>query len=387
MDIINPKMIGDINKSKIIELIKRQPISRAEIADLLNISRPAVTKNVNALIESGLVKEGKTDDSPSGRKPLLLEFNASFAYVMGINIRSRNVQIVLADLTGNIIDKDDLKITDKNNSITLYNQICRSITEITERKNIRLEDIYSVGISSPGIKDPKTGGHLLNPFLKDWDKVKLVERLKKDLNLECLEYNDVDMSAMGERLTGKGKDCGSFVYIKLWDGFAARYMLDGHIFRGVNNAAGEIGFMLLGEEFMQDEIEASGKLEKMLSNSGVSELYSKLSGHKGETGIREIIKLSRNSDEAAIEIVNGLIRYAAMIIVNITSILDPEMVILGGDLINLDEEHIERIKNLVSRNFPFTPKIEKSELADESEIIGCISVALENAGRKLQLLW
>ncbi len=387
MDIINPKMIGDINKSKIIELIKNQPISRAEIADVLKISRPAVTKNVNALIESGLVKEGKTDDSPSGRKPLLLEFNTSFAYVMGINIRSKTVQIVLADLTGNIIDKDDLKITDNNNSINLYNQICNSIAKITDRNNILLKDIYSVGISSPGIKDPKTGGHLLNPFQKDWDKINLVEMLMKDMNLECLEYNDVDMSAMGERLTGKGKNCSSFVYIKLWDGFAARYMMNGQIFRGVNNAAGEIGFMLLGEEFLQDEIEATGKLEKMIVNSGVSELYSKLSGRTDEIGIKEIIRLSKNSDKAAIEIVKRLIRYAAMIIVNITSILDPEMVILGGDLIYLDKEYIEEITKLINKNFPFTPRIEKSELADESEIIGCISVALENANKKLQLLW
>lgn len=387
MEVINPKMIGDINKSKIIELIKKQPISRAEIANVLNISRPAVTKNVNALIELGIVREGKTDDAPYGRKPQLLEFNASFAYVMGINIMSKTVQIVLADLTGKIIDKEDLMISDKNDSIALYNQICRSITQIVNRRNIRLEDIYSVGISSPGIQDPKTGGHLLNPFLNGWDQLNLVEMFKNDLNLDCSEYNDVDMSAMGERLKGKGKDCSNFVYIKLWDGFAARYMMDGQIYRGVNNAAGEIGFMLLGEEFIQDKIEASGKLEKMVGNAGISELYTQLSGNEGERDIKEILRLSKSSDKTAIEIVNKLIVYVSMAIVNIASVLDPEMVILGGDLINLDDEHIDRITNLVSRNFPFTPRIVKSELAEKSEIIGCISVALENASKKLQLLW
>lgn len=387
MEITNPKMIGDINKSKIIDLIKRQPISRAEIADILNISRPAVTKNVNALLEIGLVREGRTNHAPSGRKPQLLEFNTSFAYVMGINIRSKTVQIVLADLKGSIIDKEELKISDRNNALALYNQICHSIKQIINQRNIRLEDIYSVGISSPGIKDPKTGGHLLNPFLKDWDKMNLVEMLKQDLNLDCLEYNDVDMSAMGERLAGKGTDCNSFVYIKLWDGFASRYMMDGRIYRGVNHAAGEIGFMLLGQEFLQDKIDATGKLEKMIINSGLSELYNKLSGQTGERDIGEIIKFSKTDDKAAIEIVDKLIQYAAMIIVNIASVLDPEMIILGGDLVNLEQEHMERISNLVSNNFPFKPKIEKSQLGDESEIIGCISVALENASKKLQLLW
>jgi predicted NBD/HSP70 family sugar kinase len=394
MEIINPKMIGDINKSKIIELIKSCPISRSEIADLLNISRPAVTKNVNALLETGIIREGETDDSLAGRKPLLLEFNNSFGYVMGINIRSKTIQIVLGDLTGRKIDDDKLAIADKNNALTVYKQICKSISSIAERNGMELKDVFTVGISSPGIKDPNTGGHLLNPFIKNWEKINLVDMLKRDLNLECFEFNDVDMSTMGERLSGKGKNCSSFVYIKLWDGFASRYMSNSQIHRGLNNAAGEIGFMLLGEEFLQEGIGTSGKLENMMINSGVADLYKKLSENsitdideKSEFGIKEIIGLSKNGDTAAIEVVKKLIKYTAMTIVNITSILDPELIILGGDLVNVDDNYISEMTEIISNNFPFTPRIEKSELGGDSEVIGCISVALEEANKKLQLLW
>jgi len=393
MDILRPKMIGDINKSKILELVKNRSTSRAEMADILNISRPAVTKNVNTLIEVGLIKEGRLEDSESGRKPLLLEFNKTFGYVLGINVRSKIIQIVLADLMGNILDKEIIDIGN-NDSFEVYEQIKKSIIHLIDRKEIKLEEVLSVGISSPGINDLKSGGYVLNPFIKHWNRLNLVKKLKADLDLDSVVFNDVDISVMGERLKGNAKECNDFAYLKLWDGFAARYIIGGRMHHGVNNAAGEIGFMVLDEKFLQKQLNTTGKLESIITNSGISDMYKQYASQKNicvndkdEFDIKEIIKLKENGNAAADITINKLITYISMVIINICTVIDPELIILGGDLINVDDVFIDNIVKTINNNFPFPPKIVRAALGEESEIIGCISVALEEANKKLQMLW
>lgn len=394
MRVSNPKMIGDHNKLEIMELIKKSPISRAEIAKILKISKPAVTKNVNVLINIGLIKEGKTDDSLMGRKALLLEYIFTFAYVLGINIGSKNLQVTLADLGGNIIEMEVSKIKNRENPEDVYNQIIDSIKNILNKKNLKHQDIIFVGISSPGIRNAKTGGYEFNPFIKYWDKLDLVKLLKNDLNLDCVVFNDVDMSMMGERLKGTGINYNNIAYLKLWDGFAARLLINGQIYSGINNAAGEIGFMMLGENYIKDKSDETGYLEKLISNEGVSNLYKELSllsgvdfaGYK-ELTIKSIVKLANKKDLIAIKVLDKLTKYLAMVIINIVAVVNPEIVILGGDLTNVNDTFMDNMHKILNNNFPYKTNVVRGSLGENSEIVGCISVALKEANGKLRLLW
>lgn len=394
MRIANSKMIGDHNKLEIMELIKRSPISRAEISKILKISKPAVTKNVNVLMSVGLIKEGKTDDSPMGRKALLLEYNYTFAYILGINIGSKNLQINLADLGGNIIDMEISKIKNNENAEDVYNQIVDSMKSVINKKNLKLQNILSVAISSPGIRNPETGGYEFNPFIKNWDKLDLPKLLKNDLNLDCVVFNDVDMSIMGERLKGIGVNYNNLAYLKLWDGFAARLIINGQIYRGINNAAGEIGFMMLGENYIQDKSDETGYLEKLISNEGVSNLYKELSISNGvdsaedkELTIKSIVELANKKDLIAIKVLKKLTKYLVMVIINIVVVVNPEIVILGGDLTNVNDAFMDNIHEILSNNFPYKINVVRGSLGENSEIVGCIFVALKEANEKLKLLW
>lgn len=394
MKVLNPKMIGDLNKLEIMEIIKKSPISRAEISKILKISKPAVTRNVNVLLNVGLIKEGQIDDSPMGRKALLLEYNYTFAYILGVNIGSKKLQIALADLGGNIIELEVFDIKNKENPEDVYNQIVDSIKYIINKKDLMIENILSVGVSSPGIRNPETGGYELNPFIKSWDKLNLDKLLKIDLNLDCIVFNDVDMSIMGERLKGMGVNYNNIAYLKLWDGFAARLIINGQIYRGINNAAGEIGFMMLGENYIQNKPDVTGYLEKLISNGGVSNMYRELSlsndvnvTENRELSIKQIVNLANKKDFIAIKVLDNLTKCLAMVIINIVSVVNPEIVILGGDLTNVSDAFMDNIHEILNNNFPYKTNVVRGSLGDNSEIVGCISVALKEANEKMRLLW
>lgn len=394
VDATNPKMIGDANKQRIIDLIRENKISRAEIADTLNISRPAVTKNVNALLRAGIVVEGKLDDSPIGRKPLLLEFNKDFKYVMGINIRSKHVEVALADLYGTILDKELFSIASKDNPEIVYKQILESIVRITDKKNVNISDILSVGISSPGIRSFKTGGYVLNPFIKHWDRLDMTKMFREDLGIDCIISNDVEMSILGEKRKGICKDYNNIAYLKLWDGFAARFMINGQIIYGKDYAAGEIGFMTLGEDYLQNDIDVSGHLEKTIINSGISKAYKEIKTTCGfsidmdkEYTIKELFRLKEEGDCAAKAVIINLVNTISMVIINISTVLNPEIVVLGGDLVDISDLFIDEVYKIVKNNFPFPPKIVRGKIGRDSEIAGCISAALYEADKKIQELW
>ncbi len=104
MKALNPTDIGDQNKLSILKIIKENDgISRQEISKRLNLSAPAVSKNIAALLETKIIREAGTDETSMGRKPIQLKYNGSIMYVISIEMMPQAVRGGIADLYGNEI--------------------------------------------------------------------------------------------------------------------------------------------------------------------------------------------------------------------------------------------------------------------------------------------
>ena len=95
-------LLRKVNESAILELIREQgPISRSDLARLLHLSPPTITRIVNPLIEAGLVLEGDPGDSKGGRRPILLTFNSRASLIVGVYV-GQNLVGALADLISDL---------------------------------------------------------------------------------------------------------------------------------------------------------------------------------------------------------------------------------------------------------------------------------------------
>ena len=104
MKIYNPTDIGDRNKLSILRLIKENDgISRQEISRRLHLSAPAVSNNVSALIENGIVYENGCDDTSLGRKPKQLSYKGDLYYVISVELMPQKVRGGIADMYGDIL--------------------------------------------------------------------------------------------------------------------------------------------------------------------------------------------------------------------------------------------------------------------------------------------
>ena len=338
MKIYNPTDIGDRNKLMILRLIKvYDGISRQEISKRMHLSAPAVSNNVAALIENGIVYENGCDDTSLGRKPRQLSYKGDLYYVISVELMPKKVRAGIADLYGEVQQWTEKEIIVENGVDEVLGQLDSAIDDLKE--------------------------HILQKY-----------------NVEAIIVNDVELALIGERERGVGKKQTNIVYIKYGEGFAARAIVDGYLLKGNNMAAGELGYYLESLEEMTDEFVCPGRFEKKVCQNIFSECGEK-------NGLSDLILRAEQGDEAADAIVKKIIRKIAVVIANTVLMLNSEMVILGGDSEIFTEENIVEIKKILERVCPFVPEVVTSKLGADAPIIGGIKVALDYAEEQIIMLW
>lgn len=190
------------------------------------------------------------------------------------------------------------------------------------------------GVGINGIIDPgrgvwkKTGSRDI--------EVEVVSCIERELGIECFIDNDVKCTVIAENLFGAGKGCRDMIYINLGTGLAAGIIAGGKLIRGSDDFAGEVGFMnFAGDEGIRIEMMASGmgmayQVESLLSRYPNSVLKEKAA--LGVTG-RDIFEAAERRDGLAEKILEDMVKITGLLISNLTCVLSPEIVVLGGGMI------------------------------------------------------
>lgn len=227
-----------ITKSKIINyIINNQTTSKVELSKNLNLSMPTVLSNVNELITNGIVVEAGEYESTGGRKAKRIRVNPSYRYAVGLMITANHVGLALVNFKYEAEKTQRIKL--KFSPDTSY---CLKISEITKNFLHDIEDpakILGVGISIPGIinheKHMIVKSHALQ--LENYSLSFLEQAIPFPVYFE----NDANAAMMAEE-PNKYKDA---IYLSLNNTLGGAFCIDGKLFQGRNQKAGEFGHMIL----------------------------------------------------------------------------------------------------------------------------------------------
>ncbi len=198
---------------------------------------------------------------------------------------------------------------------------------------------------------------VIDPIKGIWKKQEETDRevpvaafVEKELGVVCHVDNDVKSAVIAENVFGAGKGCRDMVYINLGTGLAAGIIANGKLIRGTDGFAGEIGFMNLTDgKGPRMELKASGMgmchQARLLSDRYPDSALRGMPG--GTVRGQDIFELAEEGDELAAHIIDEMIRMVGLTISNLTCVLSPEVVILGGGLIT-QERLLEGIIGAVS---------------------------------------
>ena len=385
-----PKQIGDYNKNQMLSLLReRGPTSRVELAKLMGISQTAISRSTSRLLENGIIRECEAKDSVMGRKPVPVELCGDFCHVLAADIVGGTIRTAIADFLGVIVDYHEEHIVKDKGANAVMDQVLRVLRNIIAGTSIPREKIWGITIGTPGIFDPGSGKSRFTFFMDKWDDIDIRSMIYEALSIDTLIENDVNLDVLGESWKGVGKDYENILYVKLGQGLASRVVLGGNLLRGEHNMAGEIGYMMPGFSGAKgrSSLNEISNYEHMLCNSSASRRYGELTGGKSVETISDLCAMSNNGDKAAGKVMDNLLDQFSVVLSNSITVLDPQVVILGGDACNFGEKEITHLKRRISQFFPITLNIIPSLLKKQACLYGAIKMSLDRVETRITDIW
>ncbi len=357
-----------INLAAVLDLIRREtPISRTAIAEKLDLSLPTVMRIVDELVEEELVVAANGSEWSGGRPRSLLSFNGASNVVIGVDLGGTKMFGAVSDLSGHILNEIAFEQHETTGEDS-YLQIVSLIENLLECFDRNTKKIRGIGVGAPGVTFHKEGIVTWAPSL-NWRDYPLKAKLVQDFGLPVIVDNDVNLAVLGELWFGIDADVQNVVLITIGTGIGAGLVIDGTLYRGSHEASGEVGYFLLGREFLGKRYDGFGAFESIASGTGIAERARHI---LADVTAEQVFEAARQGHAWAQTIVDETVDYLAMAIANISTLLDPEMIILGGGVANSADVIVDPIRRRIEGTIPIQPQLAVSRLGRKAVVMGTI---------------
>lgn len=264
----------------------------------------------------------------------------SLNYIVGVDIGGTNIRAALLDEERNILEKVKIKNEVEKGPEYNLNKIIYHINENWISKGIR-----GIGVGCPGPLNIKTGTILKAPNLRGWDNFNVKKYLEENTSLKTEVNNDANVAGLAEAMVGVAKKAESVFYITVSTGVGGALIINNKIINGANSFAGEICNLIINEDKYSHSGLVQGGLEGQCSGPNISRIASERLGTVIDTP--EVFELYKENNKVVIDIVNELCENLSKGISNIISVVDPEVIVLGGSVILFNKNLIELIKEKI----------------------------------------
>lgn len=366
------------NKIMILNVIRnKRPISRADIAKITSMSPTSVGRIVGELEGIGLIRETELFSNGVGRKAMLLDIDAKSVLNIGVYLNRDVTRIGIVDFDGNIIKDETIKYSTSGIAPEIViDNIADYIEKIINESNVDIEKINGIGIGMPGIIDFKHGKVIFSAQL-GWKDIDVASRITKKLNIRTTIDNTVKLKALAESSQKAFEGSHRIALMSFGSGVGSALVIDGEIFRGNKNVAGEIGHTTVEPNGMLCECGRRGCLQTYIADSALIQEARKVSD---VSSVRDIFDAANRKEDWAINILDMTATYISIAINNVLCMYNPDTVILGGRLIESNPEIVDLINKKCEKYIwdPFkgTFKIVYSKLKNDAVIIGAADLAL-----------
>jgi predicted NBD/HSP70 family sugar kinase len=359
-----------------------RPASRTDLALRTGLSKPTVAAALRTFQEVGLVREFGRTTGRRGPSASLYDLVPGKVLVLGIDIGARYLRWVLADLDGESVDEDTVRL-----DRPLAADVLECVREIGRR--VAESGVELAVVGSPGVVDPASGRIGAAPNIVGWEGLSAEAVLSDALALPVRVENDVNLAALGEQAAGAGRAVDSFAYLNVGSGLGAGIVLHGQLHRGARGAAGEVGFLPVGEDpFGASRGLHGGAMEARLSSQGLVETAERLAETTPTSvtrpfDVRALFDAARTGDALGRAVVGQAARELAICVAGVTSVVDLELVLLGGGIGASDELLLPDVRSAVAELIPTPPQIERASLGERAVLTGAVAVAVGAARQTL----
>ncbi|MFJ4777536.1 ROK family transcriptional regulator [Streptomyces sp. NPDC088762] len=366
----DPSLLRRINSAVVLRALRAaEAPTLTDLTRVTGLSRPTVEGVVEGLIGTGLVVEAEAEEGArrQGRPARRFRFRAEAGHLLGIEIGSHRIAVLLSGLDGRVIGAGTKDVAESASADERLERVRAAVADLLRRAGVPRDSLRAVGVGSPGIVEAD-GTVRLGTALPGWTGLPLGERLRRSFRCPVRVENDANAAAVAEHWKGAARDTDDIVFVMAGLSPGAGSLIGGRLHRGFGGAAGEIGALhLLGRDVTP---------EKLLSTTG--EPLHPLD----EPAVAEVFAKAKRGDERAVAAVERFLQRLVHDVAALVLAMDPELVVVGGWAAGLDGV-LDPLRRELERYCLRPPRVALSLLGEAAVATGALRLAMDHVEEEL----
>jgi glucokinase-like ROK family protein len=378
------RSLRELNRGRVIDALRgRGTASRAEIARATGLSRSTVSSIVSDLLEAGIVAEqddatGVAHGDQGGRPPVLLSLEKSAGVALGVDFGHTHLRVAVSDLSHEVLAEAARNIDVDHSAAEGLDAAADLVDDVLKRAGAQRKQVLGVGMGVPGPINRATGAVGSSAILPSWVGVDAAAEMTKRLRMPVHVENDANLGALAEYVWGSGKGFSDLIYIKLSSGVGAGLLLGGRLYHGTGGTAGEIGHIPVQNGTAICRCGNRGCLETVASARAIAEQVGVSRGEPVST--KELLELAANGDPAAGRLIGEAGRQIGVALAGLCNLVNPDCVIVGGDLSAtgglITEPILESIRRYAITSAADQVTVVAGVLGERAELLGALALIL-----------
>lgn len=328
-------------------IVSNKSLSRANLERLAGVSRATVVQRLGQLFAANLVLEADETEPSGGRPSKLLKLNEDFALTIAADIGESLTRVAVTNLSPRILAETTFATELEKSPESVLTKIMASGSQLLAQVDRPQSHVLGIGLSLPSPVDYENRRVFGPSVMLGWDDFDIRGWFWKQVRIEAFADNDVNLMALAEhRNFWPGED--NFFFIKAGTGIGSGIISKGEMFRGGQGTAGDIGHIQL--DLPHPPLCRCGKL-------GCLEAYAagwaiardlRAAGFAANNA-RDVIGLVQRNTPQAIQLVRSAGRGIGEVAASVVSILNPNLIVIGGTLAHAEEHLFAGIRERVNQ--------------------------------------
>lgn len=385
---VRPSILRKLNERRVLNAFRMgKTVSRTDIQRSLKLTMPTVSKIVDELIERGWVTEVGVAESTLGRPAKMLEINLRPTVAIGVHLGLSYVRIACVNLLGEVLHEcqtpaDEVRVTE---------HLLAYIEQTIARFDVSMDGVMGIGMAAPGSRNPhpalpQRAREIDKHSNHHWHGLGLDSAVSARFGVPVWMDNDANAAALGEMWFGAGRNANHLIFVFSDEGLGAGIGINGSIYRGENNVAGEFSHMI---------VDVNGKSEcecgrrGCMSNKGhVAALRSALAdAGLPPRPLSETLMRAEAGIEPELSVVTTAFDYLSIAITNLVDVIDPGIIVLGGSLFEASSYAVEEVARRVQDTFRPKPlRVVCTAFGKHAVAVGAATMVLQDMYDHTKLL-
>ncbi|MBB5872542.1 glucokinase-like ROK family protein [Allocatelliglobosispora scoriae] len=368
------------------------PLSRAELADTLEVPRPRLLAELERLVATGLVTEAGLAASRGGRRSTLVELHPDLRFA-GVDLGASSIDVEVTngrlEPVAAYTEVADIRQGPK----VILNRVAELLAKA--RVDGAFDRLAGVGIGVPGPVSFRDGVPVSPPIMPGWDRFPVRDFLSREYGCPAVVDNDVNIMAIGERHGGVAHSVNDYLFVKIGTGIGCGIYLTGDVYRGTDGCAGDIGHIMVDSHGPVCSCGNVGCLEAVFSGvalareatavarAGNSSILAEKLAEAGFLTARDVALGAAEGDISCIKLIRDGGRQIGIVLAGLVSFANPTMIVIGGGLSQLGHILLAEIRSVVyRRSLPLATgnlPVVLSELGPRAGVTGAAVLASDVA--------